>query len=656
MKRKTLLFGLLFIWIFCYGQNGMSTAIRYEHPFKQSDSIWNKYSSARDRVIALQIPNDIITKIPTNNLLKVCLDFPYLTDMFAYNSQAEGFNALVQEYNGFKEILKRNDLLDALLDEYEQVSQCIHLINYANEEEKGNFSFKYYVLTYLLQQTIKSININNSQRGRITELIKTNKEMVVKNSEIFGTLCINAVNSLEDLFSSTNTRDPSSLVIGQTVSIFGHNYIVSTRKTPRNHDVWVEVLDDDDFTLGQKLNLMYDVINNYGVDFLSEATLTYNCHSYAWHMFEGHQSDRVWLGYFSADEDVYWNDESYYEVPESLATKVRYSDEHSAVRLSSNLYLSKWGSWPLVEHAPNNVPAGYGAPYKYYKRTPSITGPLIICSTVTYYLGEDLPTGYSVTWSFKNASSLNSLIQQNTPSTNQCTITPGNTSIDNTLVATIWKNGSIVARVEKDVMTPKALTGTVHQEGQYYSGNNYPSFTINLETIFAVNQVCDITLQSPKFKHMDFTTSTNPITTVVLQRINDETIQFSVAPSTSNVDLRIYGTAHGTCNNFELRVVAMKNPIDPSNPFYINMSGNTIELELNQAMIRNLNDGNIENDNNIQQPWMLNVYEATTARKVYSEQIEDNSQNIDVSGWNAGIYIIYAVINGKTYSTKVTVK
>ena len=205
-------------------------------------------------------------------------------------------------------------------------------------------------------------------------------------------------------------------------------------------------------------------------------------------------------------------------------------------------------------------------------------------------------------------------------------------------------------------MTPKALTGTVHQEGQYYSGNNYPSFTINLETIFAVNQVCDITLQSPKFKHMDFTTSTNPTTTVVLQRINDETIQFSVAPSTSNVDLRIYGTAHGSCNDFELRVLAMKNPIDPSNPFYINMSGNTIELELNQAMIRNLNDGNIENDNNIQQPWMLNVYEATTARKVYSEQIEDNSQNIDVSGWNAGIYIIYAVINGKTYSTKVTVK
>ena len=285
----------------------------------------------------------------------------------------------------------------------------------------------------------------------------------------------------------------------------------------------------------------------------------------------------------------------------------------------------------------------------------SITGPVVICTSSTYSV-NNIKTGCSVVWSFKNASSLNSLIQQNYPSSNKCTITPGSTSIDNTLVATIWYDGTVLCTVEKDIMTPKELTGTVHQEGQYFSGNNYPSFTINLETIFAVNQVCDITLQSPKFKHMNFTTSTNPTTNVVLQRINSETIKFCVAPSTSNVDLRIYGTAHGTCNNFELRVLAMKNPIDPSNPFYINRSGSTIELELIQEMLRNEDGYGIDTNISTQRPWTLEVYEATTVRKVYSEQIEGNSLIIDTSGWNAGVYIICAVINGKTYSTKVTVK
>lgn len=655
MRKFIVLFGLLLLWLYCYGQSLETADIRYEHPFKQGDDIWNKYSSARERILALQIPNDILPKIPTNNLLKICLDFPYLTDMFAYNSQKEGFDALVDEYNGFKDLLKRKDLIAALLDEFEMIPNIIHKIVFAEEKEKGDYSFKYYVLTYLLKRAIIDLGVNNDQKERISESILVNKEIALKYPEIFGKLCVKAVNSLEKTINSTNTRATTSLVVGQTVQIHDHDYIVSKRQTPRGSDVWVEVLDDDDYTSSQKMNLMYNVINNYGADFLSEATYSYNCHSYAWHMTEGNSNDHVWLGYYSTDEDVYWDDGSYYEVPESLATKVRYTNEHSAVRLSNNLYVSKWGPWPLVAHTPNNVPSGYGVPYKYYKRTPPITGPSIICSSATYYI-DDLPAGYSVTWSFKNASSLNSLIQQIPPSTNHCIITPGSTNIDHTLVATIWKNNTALVTIEKDIMTPKSLTGTIHQEGQYYYGRNYPSFTIGMESIFAVNQVCQITLQSPKFKHMNFSTTTNPNATVNLQRMDDETIRFSVPLTTTDVDLRIYGTGNGSCNDFELRVLAMKNPIDPSNPFYINMSGNTIELELNQAMIRNLNDGNIENYNNIQQPWMLNVYEATTARKVYSEQIEGNSQNIDVSGWNAGIYIIYAVINGKTYSTKVTVK
>lgn len=285
----------------------------------------------------------------------------------------------------------------------------------------------------------------------------------------------------------------------------------------------------------------------------------------------------------------------------------------------------------------------------------SINGPSIVCSSAAYSVNH-IKSGCSVTWSFKNASSLNSLIQQNSPSANQCTITPGSTNIDNTLVATIWNGGTALCTVEKDIMTPKSLTGTIHQEGQYYYGRNYPSFTIGMESIFAVNQVCQITLQSPKFKHMNFSTTTNPSASVSLQRINDETIKFSVSLSTTNVDLRIYGTNNGSCNDFELRVLAMKNPIDPSNPFYINMSGNTIELELNQAMMRDLNGDDIDADNITSQAWTLDVYEATTGRKVYTEQVEGNRQGIDTSSWSPGIYVVYGIINGRTYSTKMTVK
>lgn len=654
MRRIALIFGL-FGCLCCFGQTADSAVSSYEYPFKQGDSIWNKFTSARERVKALQIPNAALTAIPTNKLLDICLDFPYLTDIFAYNSQTEGFNALVKEFNGFREIVERKDLINVLLDKLELIPNIYNSIEFNNDIEKGNYSFKYYVLIYLLKQSIKDSNIGKDQKVRIAEILKTNKEMVAKYSDIFGALCVNALDNLKENTKNTDIRAINSLVVGQTVQIYNHDYVVSKRQTPRGRDVWVEVLDDNDLTSSEKTSLMYNVINNYGADFLSEATLAYNCHAYAWHMSEGHLDDKVWIGYGSYGEDDYWDDGSYYEVSESLATKVSYQYDHSAVRVSSNRYVSKWGAWPLVSHSPNNVPVSYGIPYKFYRRTPPILGPTIVCSGATYYL-DDIPEGCNVTWGFKNASSLNSLIQQNSPSTNQCTITPGSTNIDHTLVATIWYGGTALCTVEKGIMTPKSLTGTIHQEGTYHHGITYPSFTIDMETIFAVNQTCDITLQSPKFKHMRITTSTNPSADVNLQRINDETITFSVPLKTTDIALHIYGTSNGACNDFDLRVVAMKNPIDPSSPFYINMSGNTIELELNHALMQNLNYSDIGVSNSKQQSWTLDVYEATTGRKVYTKQVEGNGQGFDTSNWNPGIYVIYGIINGRTYSTKITVK
>lgn len=50
---------------------------------------------------------------------------------------------------------------------------------------------------------------------------------------------------------------------------------------------------------------------------LEEATSTYNCHAYAWHISEG--GNRVWIVYYTATaEDIYWQDGSYIEVTNQL--------------------------------------------------------------------------------------------------------------------------------------------------------------------------------------------------------------------------------------------------------------------------------------------------------------------------------------------------
>ena len=186
---------------------------------------------------------------------------------------------------------------------------------------------------------------------------------------------------------------------------------VSNVKTPNNsivQDTWKLTSSDIVYTPAQIAALAADLNSNYnGAELVEAPSYKYNCHAYAWHVSEG--GDKVWMGRYTDDaEDIYWTDDSYIEVPEKIATKVSYHRDgnHSAIRLNSNLYESKWG-WggPLVKHGPNDVFSIYqpAKTKKYYVRKPSISGPTSVCNQATYTV-ENLPAGATVQWSTNNNS------------------------------------------------------------------------------------------------------------------------------------------------------------------------------------------------------------------------------------------------------------
>lgn len=91
----------------------------------------------------------------------------------------------------------------------------------------------------------------------------------------------------------------------------------------------------------------------------------YNCHSYAWHSQSA--SNNIWIN--SPGDDQYWNDGSYklittndgsiLPIPSAIpnGSKVSYDlADHSAIKVSSNYYRSKWGTYPRMYHKPNYSP------------------------------------------------------------------------------------------------------------------------------------------------------------------------------------------------------------------------------------------------------------------------------------------------------------
>ncbi len=159
------------------------------------------------------------------------------------------------------------------------------------------------------------------------------------------------------------------------------------------------------------------------------ATSTYNCHSYAWYKSEG-GSNNYWINAFLNSDlsafnpysyssippapnniNKYWNDCSYIQIgTEAEATKVWFGScwqwtgyewvnncDHSAIRLPSGLYESKWGAWPLYRHPADKCPYTI-TNRQYFKRGPYISGPSIVCSSGAAFTVNNLPAGSSIIW------------------------------------------------------------------------------------------------------------------------------------------------------------------------------------------------------------------------------------------------------------------
>lgn len=133
---------------------------------------------------------------------------------------------------------------------------------------------------------------------------------------------------------------------------------------------------------------------------LTDASATYNCHGYAWHISEG--GNNVWIGYYTAAaEDIYWSDGSYVEVcNQTFPAKVSYaSDNHSAITTNqTDIFKSKWGQLPVMQHNKDYTPYNSSV-LKYYGK---ISGSNLVCGSEQFSIGAIS----GISWSSSNTAGL----------------------------------------------------------------------------------------------------------------------------------------------------------------------------------------------------------------------------------------------------------
>lgn len=175
-------------------------------------------------------------------------------------------------------------------------------------------------------------------------------KLMITGMCIVACICLSACNA---------SNDKANQLINEN----GHKYKKATVKTPKGTEVttwkYTSKLSDEE----------KKECNKYVEDYYPNAkklrgpTLSYNCHSYAWHSTS--TDNTHWIN----NPSPYWKDKSYNKYASSKGTipkevtkgsKVVYWDEksasHSGIVTKDKTVKSKWGMCGLYEHSPKDCP------------------------------------------------------------------------------------------------------------------------------------------------------------------------------------------------------------------------------------------------------------------------------------------------------------
>lgn len=307
--------------------------------------IWKTFQTLEEMQSACQIPDDVLSNLSTEELVQICMDYPLFGNYLAYDNETFGIKKVMAGFNGFTELKKRTDAAEKLLDRYANVNVTTLYEDRENAETYPNLKLGYLEMI-LCSGEIESLyqgealqRLENLQAQKLTEkqLTNSNSASSLKHSQLLK-------QKIDEAKNVSTTSTATSITIytkyGNPVDALSVSEMSSQ-----------EIAESNSYAISHYPN----------ATFISNASATYNCHSYAWNISDG--GSRCWINAakkLTYDNLMkYWTNDYYGQTSnENNATKIfYYKSDHSAIKSSvAGMYESKWGKLPLMRHAPNYGP------------------------------------------------------------------------------------------------------------------------------------------------------------------------------------------------------------------------------------------------------------------------------------------------------------
>ena len=196
-KSKTI---LLFLFLLLAAEGTVRAQSQSFHPYESGLLVYHGYQfpivpgseewkalGHLQRVASLQIPLDTLNQMSTARLLETCLYYPFNVDIIAYDNHLAGYDRMKNQFNGYLELLNRQDFIQCLVSLYN--NREIALVNQMTDDyEKGRYSFDFQMMEYLF--TDAALLASPNQTEQIISLLVQKLDQKSHYSSIFSSVSL----------------------------------------------------------------------------------------------------------------------------------------------------------------------------------------------------------------------------------------------------------------------------------------------------------------------------------------------------------------------------------------------------------------------------------------------------------------------------------
>ena len=166
------------------GVNVLRSGILWDYPLRPGMEEWKLLETEQERIDALQVPEDILSKLSSDDIVRLCITFPSFGHFTAFNTPQDGFSIMLSRYNIFGYLLSQKDIGKSLIEAYKDADLSgFKKFPYSNEFWPIKL---YYIELLLAQKEILQI-LSLEEKLELVSEAKTKFSKKIDN-EVFSSL------------------------------------------------------------------------------------------------------------------------------------------------------------------------------------------------------------------------------------------------------------------------------------------------------------------------------------------------------------------------------------------------------------------------------------------------------------------------------------